>query len=198
MIKWHETKIQIRNEIEKEPVLIISDAVVATRGIADGRIIPVLIIDTSFRPDIKNMIQAHKNIGAGNTKSAWSITSKFIRFNLNKISLILMMLKPCECIIKLEFDIVRQFGIVDQIIHAQGVYIQSGKEGDRISTTLNHTRILVEVPSRPFRDEWNKILHRALSKHYRKKGLSRSDSKNAATNEIKEWREFGSKQIWPI
>jgi len=195
MTKWHETEIQIRNRAEKEPVPIVSDAAVATRGTADGRIIPVLIIDTSFRPDIEDMIQAHKHIGAGDARSAWSTTS---RFNVDKISLILMMLKPSQCVIMLEFNIVRQGGVVDQIIHAQGVYIQPGKEGDRLSTTFNHDRILVEVPSRHFRDEWDKILHKAWSKDFKRKGLSRSDSKNAATSFIKEWREFGSKRMCPI
>jgi len=195
MTKWQKKEIQIRNRAEKEPVPIVSDAAVATRGTADGRIIPVLIIDTSFRPDIEDMIRAHKHIGAGDAKSAWSIPS---RFNIDRISLILTVLKPSQCVIIVEFNIVRQGGVVDQIIHAQGVYIQPGKEGDRLSTTIDNDRILVEVPSRHFRNEWNKILHKALSKDFKRKGLSKSDSKNAATSFINEWREFGSKRMWPI
>ena len=195
MTKWQKAKIQIRNRAEKEPVPIVSDGIIAMRGIADGRIIPVLIIDTSLRADIEDMIRAHKHLGAGDVESSWSISS---RFNVDKISLILTVLKPSRCVIILEFNIVRQGGVVDQIIHAQGVYIQPGKEGDRLSTTIEHERILLEVPSRHFRDEWSKILHKALSKDFKRKGLSRSDSKNAATSFIKEWREFGSKRMWPI
>ncbi|MFA6272670.1 MAG: hypothetical protein WC693_06305 [Patescibacteria group bacterium] len=195
MTKWHKTEIQIRNRAEKEPVPIVSDAIIATRGIADGRIIPVLIIDTSLRPDIEDMIRAHKHLGAGDVKSSWSIPS---RFNVDKISLILTVLKHSQCVIILEFNIVRKGGIVDQIIHAQGVCIQPGKEGDRLSTTIDHERLLVEVPSKHFRDEWSKILHKALSKDFKRKGLSRSDSKTVTTSFIKEWREFGSKRMWPI
>jgi hypothetical protein len=192
MMKWQTREFPIRHNAEKEPVPIVSDAAVATQGTAEGRIIPVLIIDTSFRPDIEDMVRAHKHIGAGDVKSAWSIPS---RFNINKISLVLTMLKPSQCVIIVEFNIVRQGGIVDQIIHAQGVYIQPGKEGDRLSTTMDHDRILVEVPSKHYRNEWDKIFHKALSKDFKRKGLSRSDSKNAATSYVKEWREFGSKRM---
>lgn len=192
MTKWKKGGIKIRNRAEKKPVPIVSDAAVATRGTADGRIIPVLIIDTSLRPDIEDMVRAHRYIGAGDAKSTWSIPS---RFNFDKISLILTIVKPSRCVLIIEFNIVRQGGLVDQIIYAQGVYIQPGKEGDRLSTTMDHDRILVEVPSRHFRNEWDRIFYKALSKNFKKRGLSRNDSKNAARNFIKEWREFGSKRI---
>ena len=195
MGKWQTKEILLSNKAEKNPVPIVSDAAVATQGTADGRIIPVLIIDTSLRPDIEDMIRAHKHIGTGDAKSAWSVPSKF---NIDKISLVLTVIKPSRCIIMIEFNIVRQGGVVDQIIHAQGVYIQPGKEGDRLSTTIDHDRLLVEVPSKHFRKEWSKILHKALFKDFKRKGLTRNDAKNAAENFIKEWREFGSKRMWSI
>jgi len=195
MEKWQKKELPIRNKAEKEPVPIVSDASVAMQGTADGRIIPVLIIDTSLRPDIEDMIQAHKHIGAGDTKSAWSVPS---RFNINRISLVLMVIKPSRCVIIIEFNIVRQGGVVDQIIQAQGVYIQPGKEGDRLMTTMDHDRILIEVPSKHFRREWDKILYKALAKDFKRKGLSRSGAKIASENFIKEWRNFGSMRIWPV
>lgn len=193
MSKWHKETIQFVNEAEKEPVPIVSDAAVATRGLADGRIIPVLIIDTSLRPDIEDMIRAHNHIGAGGAKSAWSIPS---RFDKSKIFLVLTMVKPSRCVIILEFNIARQGGVVDQIIHAQGLYIQSGKEGDRFASTIDNERILVEVPSRHFRKEWDDILRKATIKDFQRKGLSRNDAKKATKGFIKEWRKFGSRRMW--
>jgi hypothetical protein len=195
MKKWHKKKLLIRNKAEAEPVPIASDAAVATQGTADGRIIPVLILDTSLRPDIEDMIKAHKHVGDGDAKSDWSIPS---RLNINKISLILTIIKPSRCVILIEFDIVHQGGVVDQIIQAQGVYIQSGTKGDRLSTTMGHDRIIVEVPSKHFRREWDKILYKALVKDFKKKGLSRSDAKIASNGFVKEWRELGSKRFWPV
>jgi hypothetical protein len=198
MEKWQKKKIPIRNKAEKEPVPIVSDGAVATQGTADGRIIPVLIIDTSLRPDIEDMIQAHKHIGAGDVKSAWSVPSRFNIININRISLVLTIIKPSRCLIIIEFNIVPQGGVVDQIIQAQGVYIQPGKEGDRLRTTMDHDRILVEVPSKHFRTEWDKILYNALAKDFKRKGLSRSDAKIASKNFIKEWRNLRSMRIWPV
>lgn len=96
MSKWHKEAIQFGNKAEKEPVPIVSDAAVTTRVLADGRIIPVLIINTSLRPDIEDMIRAHKHIGAGDVKSAWSIPS---RFDKSRISLVLTIIKPSRCVI---------------------------------------------------------------------------------------------------
>jgi len=195
MKKWHKKEFLLSNKAESEPVPIVSDAAVTTQGIADGRIIPVLILDTSLRPDIEDMIKAHKHVGDGDAKSAWSIPS---RFNTDKISLILTMARPSHCVILIEFNIVRQGGVVDQIIQAQGVYIQPGKKGDRLRTTMDHDRILVEVPSKHFRAEWDKMLSKAIFKDFKRKGLSRSEAKLASNDFVKTWRELGSKRFWPI
>ena len=193
MSRWQKIAIQLSNKAEKEPVPIVSDAAVATRGLADGRIIPVLIIDTSLRPDIEDMIKAHKHVGAGDANSAWSIPS---RFDKSRIILVLTIIKPSRCVIILEFNIARQGGVVDQIIHAQGLYIQPGKVGDRLTSTIDNERLLVEVPSRHFRKEWDNVLRKAITKDFQKKGLSRNVAKIATESFIKEWRQFGSSRIW--
>ena len=195
MNKWQKKKIQLNNKVEALPVPIISDAVVATQGTADGRIIPVLILDTSLRPDIEDMVKAHKLLGAGDVKSGWSIPSKI---NTKNISLILTFLKPSCCIIIIQFDIVHQGGVLDQIIQAQGLYIQPGKKGDRLRSTINHDRVLVEVPSKHFRKDWDKLFFKGLVKNFMNKGLKKSDAKIASGDFIKEWRELGSKKLWPV
>src|SRR3989442_15728179 len=48
------------------------------------------------------------------------------------------------------FDIEKYGGLVDQIIHSEGVYIQPGRPGDRLSTTFDNPRVLAEVTSRAF------------------------------------------------
>lgn len=195
MKKLHKKEISLNHEAEAKPVPIVSDVGVATQGTADGRIIPVLILDTSQRRDIEDLVKAHKLIGSGDANSAWSVPS---RYNINKITLVLTFIKPSPCVILLDFDIARQGGVVDQIIQAQGVYIQPGKKGDRLSSTLDNERILIEVPSKHFRKEWDKILYKALVKNFKKKGLVKSDAKNASNGFIKEWRELGSKRFWPV
>lgn len=195
MTKWNRAEIHIRHDAEKLPIPIISDAAVATRGTADGRMIPVLIMDTTHRPDVEDMIRAHRYIPNGDVQSSWSKCSRFID---SKIRLILESIAPSRCVLIFEFDIARKGGVVDQIIQAQGVYIQPGREGDRLINTINHDRILVEVPSRVFRKQWDKMLYKAMVKRFKRDGLSRTDAKIATENFIKDWRKFGATRVWPF
>jgi len=59
---------------------------------------------------------------------------------------------------------------VDQIIHSEGVYIQPGRPGDRLSTTFDNPRVLAEVPSREFQAEWDRMLRKAMRKRFQSTG----------------------------
>jgi hypothetical protein len=135
------------------------------------------------------MILAHEHAGPGDVMSVWSIPS---RFDTSHVSLILVQTKPSRCVIILKFNVADQGGVVDQIVQAQGVYIQPGRVGDRLVTTLDKGKILVEVPSKEFKSEWEGIFRKQLRKKFRKEGLSRQEAKNAADGFMKEWRQFGS------
>jgi hypothetical protein len=194
MAKWKKTEILLNHKSEEKPVPIITDGVIANRDLADGRMIPLLIIDTSQRHDIEDMVLAHYHFNGGDAESAWSIPSKR---KTDKISLILNFHKPSHCIIVLGFDIERQGGVVDQIMEVQGVYLQPGESGDRLSRTLEHNRILVEVPSKHLKKEWNNIFSKALIRKFKREGLSRSEAKKASDTFIKEWRKIGHQGIGP-
>ncbi len=185
---WHKEKFKICNEIEKIPVPIVSDAAMASRDIADGKLIPLVIIDTTSRPDIEDLIKAHRSLGPGDANSSWGRLSK----NKNLINLILEFKKPSRCVLILEFDIIKQGIIIDQIVITKGLYIQYGREGDRFSSTVDHPRIFVEIPSSGFREEWNKVFHNALEKDGKiNKKMSRSEAKEYSKSVIKELRKFG-------
>jgi hypothetical protein len=72
--------------------------------------------------------------GQGDVKAGWGRPNTF--FDTGIVSLILTFEKPSRCLILLRFDIEKYEGLVDQIIHSQGVYIQPGRPGDRLSTTF--------------------------------------------------------------
>jgi len=189
MTKWKKAKIELSNAAEKKPVPIVADAVVASRGMAEGRMIPLLIIDTSQRGDIEDMVRAHEHFGPGDATSAWALPS---RFDKSRIRLVLSVTKPGRCVIILEFDVALQGGVVDQIVHAQGVYLQPGRPGDRLVSTIEKNRILVEVPSTEFRNDWDRIFQTALNKEFRRRGLPRSKAKQASQDFMNEWRRFGA------
>lgn len=182
---WNKKKFKLKN-YEKEPVPIISDAMIATKGIGDGRGIPLIIIDTSLRSDFEQLVKAHKHINLGDVKTVWSKPSK----NKDMINLMLFFKKPSEVVLILEFDMPRKSMIVDKIVQSQALYIQPGSEGDRIGNTMDNPRILVEVQSRQFRKEWNKILNKVIQKDLRLRGVKRKYLKEASKEVIKEWRSL--------
>ena len=55
---------------------------------------------------------------------------------------------------------------------------------------MEKARILIEVPDTGFRDEWDKKFQKSITRDYRARGLSRSESKKAAEQFIEEWRKL--------
>lgn len=189
--EWHWEKITLNNPIENVPLRLVSDAAMASVPIADGRLIPVLLVDTSSRPDIESLIKAHKYITPGDVESVWAKLPE----KQNTVKLILSFKKPSECIAILEFDILKQGGIVDQIILSQALYFQCAREGERLLDTLDRERIVVEVPSKQFEPEWNNMLFKALEADGKKKGLSKREAKEYGSGVIKEWRKLGEMRM---
>lgn len=138
--KWHREAIPVRHPAEAEAVAVVADAGIATVGVGDGRMIPLLILDTSKRPDIEDMVKAHHAMdGQGDVKAQWGRPDTF--FDKGMVSLILTFEKPSYSLIILRLDIGKYGGLVDQIIRSQGVYIQPGRPGDRLSTTFGNVRV---------------------------------------------------------
>lgn len=185
--KWHWEEITFNHPTERVPLSVVSDGAIANVRVANGKLIPVLLIDTSSRPDIEDLIKAHKYISPGDVKSNWG---KFSRES-NTINLVLLFERPSKCIAILEFNILKHGGIVGQIVLSEALYLQSGKEGERVSSTLDREKILVEVPSKKFQPEWNNILFKALETDEKKKGMSKRQAKDYSSSVIKEWRKLG-------
>lgn len=190
--KWNKIALPLRHDAEGEPVPIVSDAAIATRGYGDGRLIPLLILDTSTRPDIDELLRAHQTLGPGDATSGWGVRSRFQR---RSIRLFIRFTIPSECLILLDFDIGRLGGVADQIIQAECVYIQGGRAGDRLRSTWDRPRVAVEIPSREFRPRWDGMLRKGQIESFRKMGLTRSAAKVAAESFIREWRELGAHRL---
>jgi len=182
--KWQQSIVELPNAESGKAVPIIADGGIATVNLGDGRNIPVLIIDTSKRPDIVDLVNAHKELPPGDVKSMWGKRSKSNKF----ISLILTFEKPSHAVVVLDFDIVKQGILVEQIVTTQALYLQPGHYGDKVSTTLDKSKIIVEVRNTGFREKWNEIFQDELVTHFRKNGLSRKSSVEVAKNVISSLR----------
>src|SRR5205823_5945723 len=133
-IGWHPAALPIplQSDLEAEPVPIVWDAVVADQGRAGGRMIQALIIDTTGRPDSDELVLPRDHLGPGDAATTWSKPSQW---NDDRIRLIIQTIKPTRCTIVLEFELLGHWvGTLDRIVLAQGVYIQPGRNGDRLVT----------------------------------------------------------------
>ena len=202
--KWRSWEIPLSHPSEADPVPIVGDGTVATAAQTYGRNIPVLILDTSSRPDIETMVRAHGELGPGDATSGWSFKPRH-RFGFASPTLVLRFTKPSQCLVMIEFDLEKQGILVDQILWAQGVYLQPGRPGDRLASTIDNPRILVEVPANvAFAKRFRSGYRKALFRRFRNRGLSRIDSKSAARTLMKELRsvlhrniQFGSQETAP-
>lgn len=155
--KWHVEGIPFASPQETIPVPIVADGALANELIKARTLIPALLLDTTNRPDIENLIQSHQVLPQGDVTSRWGRT---LTKDEGPIVLVLQFKKPNVCTVRLHFDPVRQGGVLDQIIQAQLVYLISARPGDRLTRVLAQKRgfIFVEVPAEEFRDEWDHIL----------------------------------------
>lgn len=180
--RWHKANIVPPNQITGKPVPIVADGAIATVALGEGRLIPLLILNASNRPDIEDMINAQMQLPPGDVKSQWARP-----YELNDtVSLILQFLRPSEVLIILNFKIVDQGILIEQTLKAKALYLQAGLPGDRFSSTINTPRMLVEIPDLKFEKEWKKIWPKEIAKMLRKQGLRRKEAKIAAETAIQK------------
>lgn len=191
-LKSKQVEIPLKHPWEAQPARIINDAAVATVGVGDGRLIPLVIIDSVERPDIEELVRVHECLPPGDVRVQWGE----LKSGPGGIALLLTFTRPVEALLVLNFDIVRQGGVVDQILSSRALYLQAGREGDRLSNTLDAKRILIEVPETGFSKTWDGILFKYLVKDFRRKGLPKQQAKDAAKGAIEEWRKFDRLRPW--
>ena len=164
------------------PLRIISDASIATAYIGEGRNIPLVIIDANERVDIEEYIINHQKYFAGDVDSTWG-------FDHNKFIILIIEVKtPTECQIVLEFDVAKQGLLIDMIMHAKALYVQTGKDGDRMINTPESPKVLFEIPADiDVITKWNEIYFYSIVKKLKKKGLSKKQAIDGAKEMMKQF-----------
>jgi hypothetical protein len=188
-MKAKKTEVHVRAPRERKPVRIVSDAAVSTRGTHGGRMLLLLILDTSDRPDIEEFIRAHQSMGPGDVQTQWGQIDGHDR----TIALFLTFIRPVELFMILEFDIATQGFMIDQILTAHGLYIcVAERDDDRLAMNPDRPKVIVEVGGIGFDAEWDKLFHKHLAKYLRDTyTLSRADARRGARTVIADWRKFG-------
>lgn len=181
---------EIRNN-EATPVNIVADAAIASQGVREGKLIPLLIIDRSQRPDLSEFVRLHQHLPPWDVECQWGQRQG----TKGKIALFLKFIRPSEIFTVLEFDIERQGGLVDQILRAGALYIQPGQVGERFIKTPDNPKILIHIPDTGFSPEWELIFMKHLVDVFKRRGLKGSKAKEAASMMLKEWRKLGTSHM---
>lgn len=194
-MKLKKVEVPVRHAREACPVRIVADAAISTRGRHGGRLLPVILLDLSERPDIVEFIRVHESLGPGDVSIQWGQ----VQGHEGTVALFLTCIRPVEALIVLEFDIVRQGILVEQALIGKGIYLaQADDEHDRLKKNVDRPKVIVEIPDTGFRPTWDDVFYKHLAKDFREKGLSRSDSRRAARSAIEELRRFSNLKMRDI
>ncbi len=169
-------------------VPIANDAAVAGQ-VADGRNIPLVILDTTNRPDIDEMIRLHAHVGQGEVRVQWGLGED----QPDDVLLLLDFARPVETKILLRFGMDERGGLVDMALSSRALYLRGGRPGDRVIHDIEHPRILIDLPDTGFRLVWEEVFLRQMTSHYaRETGLPRRKARELAREFLVRWRELGS------
>src|SRR6266849_6212591 len=103
-MKPRKVEIKVRYPREARPVKIIADAGVSTRGRHGGRMLPLLILDTSDRPDLSEFIRHDDSLGPGDVITQWGrLDGKEYE---GTVALYVTSIRPIELFVILQFEIV--------------------------------------------------------------------------------------------
>lgn len=180
--------------ISRDLVLpIISDAGIAG-PVADGRLVPALIVDTGARPEVAEMIRVHEHLPPGDVASQWASVAE----SDDLVALVLKFERPVALEVTLLFSIERQALVIDSVLNAGALYLQAGQAGDRLSTRLDAPRILIEIPDMGFGPHWDILLRKRMTNVMATRlGVSRRKARPAAEKFIREMRRLRGLRFSP-
>lgn len=184
--------IELHHEREKSAIHIVADGAIAHPGVGEGRLIPLVIVDTSSRPDLEEYIRVHQYVPAGDVKCQWGQ----LLGHTDTVALVLSFSRPSELVAIIEFDLKRHHGVlVEQVLASKGLYIQAGRKGDRLIHDMNLPKVILEIPDTGFRRIWDKIYYRYTMTQLRERGLNRADAKQAARQAVETLRTMATVRL---
>jgi len=173
-------------------VRIIANGAIASKSFADGRIVPVLVVDCENNKELLQLIQMHEDTPPGDVSSIWGKKM----FSSRYVFLKLEFLQPMKVLATLKFDLEKQADLVDMIIFARGFFLQPRESGDSVSEGINKPKISIEIPDgTTFPVNWDKLYKSKVVKKFRKKGFLKMEAKAMADEYISRMRDVWLKRI---
>ena len=156
-------------KIHRSPTTAITATVVETAslssaGVANGRNIPVVILQSDSNQLIDKIIAAHSGIPNGICESQWGAT-----LDKNKILLDLEFTTPQKIRIIIPFDVINHGLTINQIVYTQCMYLMTGTTRSKLSENLDKEKVLMEIPSKEFMRAWQYLYKKKYCKYLQKK-----------------------------
>ncbi|WP_426785254.1 hypothetical protein ACP3TB_16995 [Rahnella variigena] len=170
---------------------MIADGAIAHNATADGRLIPVIILNTIGDDSLLDLIKLQKDSYSGDVTSIWALK----RFSKKFATLVLIFHNPVELKLAISFEISKHPQLIDGIIQSRAVYLQPGKPGDKLSHNINAPKILVEIPARTTFDEWDNLLMKTILKRLKQQGINKKELKKSALELISIWRDIWGQRV---
>jgi hypothetical protein len=173
-----------RNQV----VQLIADGAISTPAFAEGKMVPVAILDTTQRPDLDLLFRSHAHVPPGDALTQWVGLNE----SFNSVGLVVKFIRPSELKFVVQFDLEKHALLIDQAIFSSCIFLQSGKPGDRLANTYYSRvskRIFVEIGAGGFESKWEEIWTKMLYKKFKLHGYGFLERRRLAKRYIAITRE---------
>jgi hypothetical protein len=171
--------------LKENAVYAVAEGIVSNRDTANGKFIPVVIVDTENNDEIRESILLQGSVENGKVITSWGRNK-----DESIIYLIISFQKPVEKEFVIAFDIDKYVGTIDFIVKTRLLYLQPGKNGEKMSTTIEKPKILMEVPSDDFENEWKNIFRKCFERKLLKSNLNKKQRLNYFNEFYSEWKKL--------
>jgi hypothetical protein len=183
-----------QKSVNVRPVSIVGDGAIAMHGVGEGKMFPVVILDTSDWPEIVEYMRIHQFSGPGDVLTTWGKLAT----RKNTVILILKFQRPMEISFAIAFELHKAHSIlVEGVLQSGGLYIQAGVEGDRVRNTLHQPRVIIEVPDTGFALRWEQICLAYLATKARAEGFNRKTAKRLAVEQYAMLKQLAAARPFP-
>ncbi len=180
---------KIRARIPSGSILrVVGDGAIAGPAF-EGKMVPVLILDTRNMPLVEEAIRMSEFAQPGDVRVAW-IAWKYVPLAL---SLELIQPVPVSFVVPLAPE--RYAMLIEAMLKSGAVYIQGGKPGDRIKRDIDKKRLAVGIPPSEFGASWPALYKREMTRALMKRGLSRREAGQVAAKSRETFSDWAGFQL---
>jgi len=172
----------VEHELETRPAKIVSEP--ARVYMRNGKLIPLVVIDTIERPDIDSLFASYTPETVGDVAIQWGRRDGAPK---GTVTLYIQFIAPVKQLLILDFEIVRQGQVVDGILRTRELYLQGVRSGDT-DTQVQSSKVRVVVPDTRFDAIWEELLIDELAQRSKALGATDQHARFLAQESIRRWR----------